>query len=142
MKLTYRRIAAAHLAAVLLVPVSAMAAASTFGTDMASIPMADVVATFFLSFVCGMAGLLNELKMEFKANGKVDQLGLFIAWRVFGSLAAGLFGFFAARWYVLSSAPAALLIMGMSFSGTYAIQRGLTWFADKNFPVSKPAEKS
>jgi hypothetical protein len=141
MKLTYRRIAAAHLLAVLLVPVSAYAAAHTLGSDLASIPMADVVATFLLSAVCGMAGLLHELKEEFKAKGQVDHLWLFVAWRVFGSLAAGLFGFFGARWYVLASAPSALTIMGMSFGGTYAIQRVLSWFADKNLPVKPPEAK-
>ena len=141
MTLTYRRIAAAHLLAVLLVPVSAMAAASTFGTDMAAIPMADVVATFFLSSVCGLAGMLHEMKTEFKEKGRIDAIWLFVAWRVFGSLAAGLFGFFGAKWYALSSAPAALSIMAMSFGGTYAIQRGMNWIAEKNFPV-KPPEKS
>lgn len=137
MRITYRHIALAHVASLLLVPVMAYAASQTIGAGMVAIPLADVVATFFLSFVCGMAGMLHELKMEFKTHGHIDQIGLFIAWRVFGSLAAGLFGFFAAEWYSLAPAPAALLIMSMSFGGTYAIQRVLTAIADKNFPEKK-----
>jgi hypothetical protein len=133
-RISRKGLASAYLANILLVPVSAWAATLTFGAEMSSIAWQSIIWMLVLSVVCGSAAMLHEMKVELENKGKIVHLWLFVVWRLVGSLAAGIFGYFGATKYGADSSSTALTIMFMSVGGTYLIRRILNAVADKNLP--------
>lgn len=124
----------AHMALMLLWPISAWAATIAFGTQLAQIPLLSILMTVILSTLMGATSLLHAMKQEYEARGEIQRLGFFVAYRMLSSNAAGILMFFAAESWQMENSYKAAAIMLAAFGGTWSIERALQFFANKYAP--------
>jgi hypothetical protein len=128
---------ASKIAVTLLWPVSAWAATLTFGAQMATIPMLDVLMTLVLSILSGTTSLLHAMKQEYERNGAIPRIGLFVASKMFGSILAGLLMFFCAEaWDWPENYQAAAIIVA-AFGGTIFVEGVFKAAMKRNLPESQ-----
>lgn len=129
---------AAKIVLLLLWPVSAWAAAITFGGQMSQIPMLDLLMTVMLSTVMGATALLHAMTIEYRKAPEIQRLWLFVTSKMLGSNAAGLFVFFVAESWDIRTSYVAGAIMLASFGGTFFLERAYQSFVNKYTPEPKP----
>lgn len=122
---------AAKITLLIMWPVSAWAAAITFGDQMAQLPLLSLLMTVLLSTVMGATALLHAMKLEYEAKDKIDRLWLFVCSKMLGSNAAGLLVFFMAESWEIRTSYLAGAIMLASFGGVFFIERAFNGFINK-----------
>lgn len=113
---------AAQVCLLILWPACAWAAAITYGESMVRIPMLSWLLTVALSTLFGGMSLLNTIRNELIAKGRIDYLGLFIASKMVGSNGAGMLAFLGAEALGLKeSTPVAICLS--AFGGILLLER-------------------
>lgn len=129
---------AAKVTLILLWPVSAWAATITFGGQISSIPLLDLLMTLVLSTLMGATSLLHAMKEEYKKAPEIPHLWLFVGSHMLGAIGAGLFVFFAAASAEVRSGYVAGAIMLGSFGGHYFLAKVYKNWISNKLPEATP----
>jgi hypothetical protein len=118
----------------LLWPATAWATTAALGEGLASIPIADWLATMILSTVLGATALLHWMIDEYEQHEQIPRLALQVASRMLSSNAAGLLTFMALGSWDIDKGYKAGAIMLAAFGGAVTIQRALQFVQNKYIP--------